>query len=162
LYLDLTDAAATATAPWNDTSPTSTVFTVGTSAATNSGSGTYVAYCFSEVAGYSKFGSYTGNGSNDGVFVYCGFLPRWIMIKRTDTTGMNWGIWDTAQNTYNVELLSLYANSSSAQINASDLSLDGVSNGFKIRGNSLGINASGGTYIFMAVAESPFKYANAR
>ena len=157
--LNSTGAATTNANIWNSTSPTSTVFSQGSEFA---GLGTMVAYCFSEIAGYSKIGSYTGNGSNDGVFVHCGFLPRWIMIKRTDTTGMNWGIWDTAQNTYNVELLSLYANSNSAQINASDLSLDGVSNGFKIRGNSLGINASGGTYIFMAIAENPFKYSTAR
>jgi hypothetical protein len=163
-YLVLNTTAATADAAdrWNDTLPTSTVFSIGNGVEVNTNTEKYVAYCFSEVAGYSAFGSYTGNGSTDGVFVYCGFLPRWIMIKRTDTTGMNWGIWDTAQNTYNVELLSLYANSSSAQINASDLSLDGVSNGFKIRGNSLGINASGGTYIFMAFAETPLNFALAR
>lgn len=84
------------------------------------------------------------------------------MIKRTDTAGYHWGIWDTSQNTYNLEQLSLYADGSDAQINATDLAFDGLSNGFKIRGTSLGINPSGGTFIYAAFAENPFKYSNAR
>ena len=84
------------------------------------------------------------------------------MIKRTDTVGYHWGIWDTSVNTYNLEQLSLYADSNGAEINATDLAFDGLSNGFKIRGTSLGINASGGTYIYAAFAENPFKLSRAR
>lgn len=160
LYLDLTDAAATATAPWNDTSPTSTVFTVGTSAATNSGSGTYVAYCFAEINGFSKFGSYTGNGSTDGPFIYTGFRPRYIFIKRTDSTS-SWRILDTARSPYNAADLTLYTNLSDAEING-DGAVDLDSNGFKIRNAYTSHNASGGTYIYAAFAETPFKYSLAR
>jgi hypothetical protein len=84
------------------------------------------------------------------------------MIKRTDTAGYHWGIWDTSVNTYNLEQLSLYADSSGSEINATDLAFDGLSNGFKIRGTSLGINASGGTYIYACFASNPLKYSNAR
>jgi hypothetical protein len=161
LYLDLTDAAATATTPWNDTSPTSTVFSVGTSAATNSGSGTYVAYCFSEVAGYSKFGSYTGNGSTDGSFIFTGFRPKFVMIKRTDDA-FGWYMYDTARNTYNVTNLLLLANASDAETTTTTAILDLVSNGFKLKNTSSGINASGGTYLYMAFAETPTKFSLAR
>ena len=163
IYLNLTNAVSnTATTMWNSTTPTSTVFSIGTADTNRAAGYTYVAYCFAAVAGYSAFGSYTGNGSADGPFVYCGFRPRWVMIKRTDTAGYHWGIWDTSQNTYNLEQLSLYADGSDAQINATDLAFDGLSNGFKIRGTSLGINPSGGTFIYAAFAENPFKYSNAR
>jgi hypothetical protein len=162
LYLDLTDAAATATAPWNDTSPTSTVFSVGTSAATNSGSGTYVAYCFSEVAGYSKFSSYVGNGSSDGTFIFTGFKPRWIMVKRSSATS-DWFIIDTARNTYNEATTSLFANASNADYTLTTGGFDIVSNGFKLRvGSGFNPNASGETYVYAAFAEHPFKYSLAR
>jgi len=159
IVLSTTNGAVTSANLWNNTAPTSTVFSLGTDWA---GLGTAVAYCFAEVAGYSKFGSYVGNGSNDGPFLYCGFKPAYVLIKRTDTAGLHWGIWDTAVNTYNLEQLSLYSDSSGSEINATDLAFDGVSNGFKIRGNSSGINDSGGIYIFAAFASTPFKFSLAR
>lgn len=144
---------------WNNTAPTSTVFSIGTNTANNTNTNTYVAYCFAPVAGYSAFGSYTGNGSTDGPFVYLGFRPRFVMVKRTDTTG-NWIIWDSARDTYNTTNLILFPNLSNAESTAENI--DFLSNGFKLRVTSAGDNASGGTYIYAAFAENPFKYANAR
>jgi len=130
-------------------------------------SSNYVAYCFSEVAGYNKFGIYTGNGStsNDGPFVYLGFRPRFIMGKRSDSTG-GWWMFDTSRSTSNLTDDYFYANLSDAEFtNITTLNIDILSNGFKIRSGSSPssfINANGGTYIYMAFAENPFKYANAR
>ena len=120
----------------------------------------YVAYCFSEVAGYSKFGSYTGNGSSDGPFVFCGFRPAFIMIKRTNTTG-NWTIHDNRRLGYNGSSASkeLYPNLSNSE--GTD-NMDQLSNGFKLRDTYSDVNASGGTYIFAAFSETAFKFANAR
>ena len=125
---------------------------------------TYVAYCWTPIAGYSAFGSYTGNGSSDGSFVYTGFRPRWVLIKRTDTAGFPWWLLDTARNTYNVADIGLLANSSDSESSAGFpySTLDFVSNGFKLRATAGGVNASGGTYIYMAFAENPFKNALAR
>jgi Concanavalin A-like lectin/glucanases superfamily/SPRY domain len=146
----------------------STLWTIGNStiAIPNSyndynGSGlTYVAYCWAAVAGYSAFGSYTGNGSTDGPFVYCGFRPRWVMIKRTDTTD-NWIIVDTSRDTYNAAGTQLLANSSNADT-ANSADEDILSNGFKLRTSGVGRNASGGTYIYAAFAENPFQSSRAR
>ena len=156
LYFD-TSAATAESAAWNNTAPTSSVFSVGTnnSASTNN----YVAYCWSEIAGYSKFGSYTGNGSADGVFVFLGFRPRLVMYKRTDTVA-NWVIWDTSRNTYNVVNNYLLPNSSAAE--GVLASLDILSNGFKLRTTNADNNGSGGTFIYAAFAENPFKNALAR
>lgn len=138
------------------TSKSSTTFGVGTGVA---GSGTnYVAYVFAAVAGYSAFGSYTGNGSADGPFVYLGFRPRWMMIKRTDSTS-DWYMWDTARDTYNVVTATLLANTSGAETSAT--SIDDLSNGFKCRSATV-VNVSTGTYIYAAFAENPFKYSLAR
>jgi len=145
---------------WNDTVPTSSVFTVKQDASTNASSVTYVAYVFSSVVGYSKFGKYTGNGNADGTFVFTGFRPAWIMLKRTDT-GNNWHIADNKrQNPFNVVTAQIYPNLANAEIAQSDLDI--VSNGFKIRGSLAFMNASGGTYIYFAFAESPFKNSRAR
>jgi hypothetical protein len=137
--------------------PTSAVFTIG-DAATNGSGKNYIAYCFAEVEGYSKFGSYTGNGSTDGPFVYCGFRPAWVMVKRTDSAD-NWNIVDVKRDTGNVADHYLNADASSAE--GIFTIVDILSNGFKAR-DALSTSVSGGTYIFMAFAESPFKYANAR
>jgi len=118
-----------------------------------------ICWAFHSVDGFSKVGSYTGNGSTDGAFVYTGFRPAWVMIKRTDGA-TNWIIMDSARNPYNIVRNWLYANLSSAEA-PSDRD-DLLSNGFKIRQSGSGINASGGTYIYLAFAENPFKYANAR
>jgi hypothetical protein len=146
-----------ATAVWNSTAPTSSVFTVGTDLSASGG--TYVAYLFSEVAGFSRFGSYTGNGSTDGPFVFCGFRPRWIMWKRTDTTA-NWLILDTSRDLYNLSGNQLFPNLSNAEFAGSIGDI--ISNGFKFRDSGASNNASGGTYIFAAFAEHPFKNALAR
>ena len=161
-------AAATATNVWNDTAPTSNVIT--TSNAINTNGVTYVAYCWTPIAGYSAFGSYTGNGVVDGPFVYLGFRPRWIMIKNTTfagTTTSNWFIRDTTRDTYNVANKHLWADLAVTESNASYASsvyenLDILSNGFKLRNDNGGTNRSGDTFIYMAFAENPFKYANAR
>jgi hypothetical protein len=155
LVLNLTDAVASNAGVWNNTAPTSSVFSMGTVF----GAGTYVAYCWTPIAGYSAFGSYTGNGSTDGVFVYTGFKPRWVLIKRTDTAGFPWWLLDTARNTYNVADIGLLANSSDSESSAGFpySTLDFVSNGFKLRATAGGVNASGGTYIYMAFASNPFR-----
>jgi hypothetical protein len=164
LLLNSTAASTVSSTQFNNTEPTSSVFTVGTSTATNASTQTFVAYCFSEVAGYSKFGSYTGNGSADGPFVFCGFRPRWVMIKCSSSggAGFEWELVDTSRNTSNVTNLVLYPNLSDAEATASTAILDITSNGFKLRGSANIINASSATYIFAAFAENPFKNSLAR
>jgi hypothetical protein len=155
LVLNATDAAATSTSIWQNTAPTSTVFSIGS----GNNNSTIVAYCFAPIAGYSAFGSYTGNGSTDGPFVYTGFRPAYVMIKRTDAAD-DWLIIDTSRNPYNVTNLNLWANLSSAEGTADRTDI--LSNGFKLRNTFAEHNASGGTYIYMAFATSPFKYSIAR
>lgn len=127
---------------------------------TNQSAQTYVAYLFAEVAGFSKFGSYTGNGSTDGPFVYCGFRPRYVLFKRTDTLSQ-WSVHDTARDTYNAVNLTLLPNASDAEASSNKL-MDITANGFKFRDTNADANASGGTYIFAAFAENPFKNSLAR
>lgn len=162
IWLNSTNAQATDAAYWG-TAPTSSVFSVGTNANVNNNTSPYIAYCFAEVEGFSKFGSYTGNASTEGPFVYCGFRPKFIIVKRTDTAGEPWIIKDTSRSSYNGNDVELYANTSAAEGGPySPPIMDYVSNGFKLRSTATGSNASGATYIFMAFAESPFKYARAR
>jgi hypothetical protein len=158
LYLNLTDAAGSV-GPY-ELSPTSSVFYIqGTE--TNASGHTYVAYSFAEISGYSKFGSWTGNGSSDGPFVYTGFKPAYILWKRTDSSaGGDWGIVDATRNPSNVVGEYLAADTSGA--GATYSMLDMVSNGFKIRWSDTSTNASGGTYIFMAFASAPLKFSLAR
>ena len=167
LQLSTTGAAFTDIYAWGSTAPTSSIFGVGTQTGvnvwTNKLNATFVAYAFAEVAGYSAFGSYTGNGSTDGPFVFCGFRPRYVMIKRTDSsTNGDWEIKDSSRSPYNVANSYLYANLANAEGTSSTVDTDFCSNGFKLRAIYTGINASGGTYIYAAFAESPFKFANAR
>ncbi len=163
LVLNLTDAQASNNVVWNSTAPTSSVFTVGTGADQNGSGNTIVAYCFAPIAGYSAFGSYTGNGSTDGPFVFTGFRPRFVLIKCSSGSGAGWLIYDSARNTYNLVDLFLQANQSNAEAgNSTDNPLDFLSNGFKLRYSNTATNQSGETFIYMAFAESPFKYANAR
>jgi hypothetical protein len=153
VYLDLTDASGTAGA-WNNTSPTSSVFTVNDANALNgSGGRQYVAYCFAEKTGYSKFGSFTGNGNADGTFIYTGFKPSWIMFKRTSAAS-DWTIFDTKRLTYNVNNLRLEANTTDAEPSGAANKIDILSNGFKMRHSSSSFNNSGGTYIYMAFGQS--------
>jgi hypothetical protein len=132
---------------------TSTVFKLRDHTAVNGNGVTFVAYCFAEKQGYSKFGSYTGNGDADGTFVYTGFKPAFVMNKKTDGT-MNWHIWDNKRNSYNIVDKLVYPNLSNAEDTLT--SFDFVSNGFKIRDNRTFVNASGSPYIYMAFAENPF------
>ena len=125
----------------------------------NGSTETYVAYCFAPVAGYSAFGSYTGNGSADGPFVYLGFKPRWLMLKKTSAIS-NWIIVDTSRQNYNVEGPYLNPNLSDAETTGTTL-FDMLSNGFKLR-SATGVNDSAATYIYAAFAENPFNYALAR
>jgi hypothetical protein len=159
IYLNRTTAAQTSSAFWNNTAPTSSVFSLGTGTDINASGATNVAYCWAEIAGFSKFGSYTGNGSADGPFVYLGFRPKFVMIKVTSTTS-NWFMFDSSRNTYNVVDDYLLANSSAAGATATFL--DFTSNGFKLRNAGSGTNGSGDNFIYMAFAEYPFKSALGR
>jgi hypothetical protein len=142
------------------TAVNSTTFQVASDTWFNENTKKIVAYCFAAVAGYSAFGSYTGNGSADGPFVYTGFRPRYILIKRTDTIG-NWNDFDTSRNTYNGMNNLILLNSSAAE-SAGGVVVDSVSNGFKLRDTSGNWNASGGTFIYACFAENPFKNSLAR
>jgi hypothetical protein len=160
VQLNSTGAAASNINRWNNTAPTSTVFTVYNDTINNGNTNTYVAYCFAPVAGYSAFGSYTGNGSSDGPFIYTGFRPRWILIKSTGGSLESWMLYDTARNTYNVSINFLRAETNGAEL--STRSIDILSNGFKIRDSDTKLNTSSEVYIYAAFAENPFKYSLAR
>jgi hypothetical protein len=135
--------------------PTDTVFSVTTNGGVGADGDTYVAYCFAEVEGYSKFGSYTGNGSTDGPFVYCGFSVQWLMYKRSNAAE-DWVIVDNSRDTYNVADAALRPNRDLAEFSNNEVLVDFTSNGFKIRSSDAKSNGSGSTYIFMALAENPF------
>ena len=153
MYLSSTDAQANAgTIIWNNTAPTSSVFSVGNDNGVNQNGEKYIAYLFAEKQGYSKFGSYVGNGNVDGTFIWTGQKSAFIMIKATSGTE-NWRIYDNRRNGFNVDNEQLFANTAAAE--ASDADLDILSNGFKCRRNSGGFNNSGTTYIFMAFAKQP-------
>jgi hypothetical protein len=147
---------------WNNTTPSSSVVTLGSGSQTNGSTNLQVLYCWAPIAGYSAFGSYTGNGSTDGPFVYLGFRPRFVMIKRTDTAEA-WTIVDTSRTTINKNSVEyLIPNSSDAEFTDTNSEYDILSNGLKFRDSGSLSNASGGTYIYMAFCENPFKYSNAR
>jgi len=137
-------------------SPTSSVFYVNNDGLVNGSGSTYIAYCFAEVKGYSKFGSYTGNGSTDGTFVYTGFKPAYVMIKVSSNSGDGWFIFDNKRTTYNVMSTFLLANSSAADETNTNRNIDFLSNGFKLRNSDTSLNYSAYTYIYMAFAENPF------
>jgi hypothetical protein len=156
-YLKLNSTAATAdlNTLWNDTAPTSSVFSLGTNGNVNTSSNTYIAYCFAEKKGYSKFGSYEGNGNANGAFIYTGFRPAMIICKITSTTA-NWGIADNKRDPENVVNQVITPNLSNAEFTSSSNIVDFLSNGFKCRGDGSIYNSSGASYIFMAFAENPF------
>ena len=159
LVLNTTAATSDDDSILNDTAPSSTLITMKTSSSVNSNSIKYVAYCFSEIKGYSKHGSYTGNGNADGTFVYTGFKPAWVMTKSIDTTS-NWEIKDNKRSTFNTIDDYIKANANAAEdTGVSSHAMDFLSNGFKHRGSNDEVNGSE-TYIYMAFAESPFVNSN--
>ena len=154
LELNTNDAVATAGTVWNDTTPTSTVFTVGSNTKTNTDGEKYIAYVFTPIQGYSRFGSYTGNANVDGPFVYTGFKPSLVIQK--DTTGNNWAIFDSARDTYNGMDKRLQPSSNAAESTESPACYDFLSNGFKLRTTDGQFNKNATTHIYMAFAEHPF------
>ena len=142
---------------WNSVAPSSTLFSLGNNTRANASGQTIIAYCFAEKQGYSKMGSYTGNGNTNGTFVYTGFKPAYVIAKRTDGTS-NWNQFDNKRFGFNVKNPLLYPNLTNAE--ADDVFIDLLSNGFKWRTTNGDINASGGSYIYMAFAEAPLVGTN--
>ena len=153
IFLNTTAANSTSSEYWNDTTPTSSVITLGANDQINGNNNTYICYAFSEKQGYSKFGSYVGNGNADGTFVYTGQKSAFIMVKSTGGES-NWQMSDNKRNTFNEVNKHLRANSSGAEF--TNYPIDFLSNGFKLRATDTDTNGSGTTYIFMAFAENPF------
>jgi hypothetical protein len=145
---------------WNNTTPTSSVFSIGSSWYTNGDN--VVSYCFAPVAGFSAFGTYSGNSSNQ--FIYTGFQPKWVMVRLSGPSGGgSWTVFDTSRSPYNLEALRLQPNSSNAEASTGSNGINGLSNGFQLVGdyNSGDTNLSGYTYIYAAFASNPFAYSNA-
>jgi hypothetical protein len=166
LLLDTNDASVTSSTYWNNTSPTSSVFSISTADPVNINGATYVAYCFSAIKGFSAFGSYAGNGSSDGPFVYTGFRPKYVLVKCYSQANGYWTVMDSSRNPYNLTDLQLYPNGpggSGAESQTAAQAIDLLSNGFKFRGGgNLATNYSGASYIYIAFAENPFQNALAR
>ena len=154
LYLNLTDAATSAIGTFRNTSPTSSIFTVGDHASVNTSGNNYVAYIFSERQGYSKFGSYTGNANVDGTFVYTGFKPALIIFKNADSGSADWVLYDNKRDGFNSNNIALYPNANAADDTGNDPDI--LSNGFKQRATGGDRNANGENIIYMAFAENPF------
>jgi SPRY domain len=160
LDLNLANAFSTDSTIWNNTTPTSSVFTLGNSTGVNGNANTYTAFCWTPIAGFSAFGKYTGNGSSDGPFTYTGFRPKFLMIKDLTTGTTDWFILDTSRDTYNICTALLRPDTTQAEQSYSVVDI--LSNGFKQR-NTYGLqNASGDNYFYAAFAENPFKNALAR
>ena len=154
IHFDSNDGESDASTPWQDTEPTSSVFSVGASNLTNGDGNAMIAYCFAPIQGFSKFGSYIGNGNASGTFVYTGFKPAFVMIKCTDSA-QDWVIRDNKRDIDNPTQKRLMPNITDAEGSVT-ADFDFLSNGFKARGTGLNFNGSGNTYIFMAFAEQPF------
>jgi hypothetical protein len=161
LYLNTTDAQDNKAGNGTMSAPTSTVFSTNWTTGLNVSGSNLVAYCFAEIAGFSKFGSYTGNGSSDGPFVYLGFRPKFILFKVISEAN-GWVIYDTSRDTYNYMGSQLYPHLSNAETVNAAYAIDATANGFKIRTSNGVINVSSGTFIYAAFAESPFKNSLAR
>ena len=157
MYLNAAETFAANTTIWNNTSPTNNVFTIGALNEVNQSGQTYIAYCFAEKQGYSKFGSYVGNGNADGAFVYTGFKPAFILLKTSTIAGNDWHIFDSKRIGYNESNYSLKPNSTATEVTS--LNIDLLSNGFKLRGTQNDINGSG-TYIYAAFAAAPLVGTN--
>ena len=158
--LNSTDAPATTNSVTNDVEPTATVFNLGSAGDANGNNQNHIAYLFASIQGYSKIGTYTGNGNADGAFVYTGFKPAWLLTKRTDSSSSgNWNISDNKRDPSNVITQILFADDTQSEITASNV-YDYCSNGFKVRETGAGTNASGSVYMYMAFADSPFVNSN--
>ena len=158
LKLNGTDATITASTLWNDTAPTSSVFSIGTGSGLNASGQDLIAYVMAEKKGFSKFGSYTGNGSTDGTFVYTGFKPAWVVAKCSSTAGELWNLWDNKRFGYNNDNIRLFPSSSIAESGSGEIDL--LSNGFKLTSTNTSNNGSGRTYIYMCFAENPLVGTN--
>jgi hypothetical protein len=158
LYLQGTDAQQ---ADAQYTAISNTTLTIN-GASVNTSGNAYISYCFHSVEGFSKFGSYVGNGSSDGPFVYTGFRPSWILIKQSSASGERWWVHDTAREEYNGDIAALAPDFSGAEETGTVYQLDTLSNGFKLRNSHAVQNSSGATYIYACFSENPFKYSNAR
>ena len=161
IILNTTAAKVDYNTPWNDTAPTSSVFTVGADGGNNESGSTMVAYCFAEKQGFSKFGSYTGNANANGPFIYTGFRPAMIIIKNTAATE-HWRIYDNKRDSFNHMFRCIFPNDSSAESTVDNASeeIDFLSNGIKIRSSAAQLNGSGNALIYMAFAEAPFVNSN--
>ena len=163
LRLDETAALSSAQSTGDNTTgtngATATTFNVGSWSGVNEDDGTFIAYCFAEKQGFSKFGKYTGNGNADGPYIHLGFRPAWFLTKKSSASGNNWTLWDNKRDAKNPMDLLLHPNSSNAENDSGD-NIDFCSNGVKLRNTAGGNNASGATYIFMAFAEAPFVNSN--
>ena len=156
ITLNTTNAESGASANyWNNTTPTSSVFSIGTDTGTNESGSTYIAYCFADIQGFSKAGSYTGNGNADGPMIYTGFKPAWILLKRFDSGTLDWNMYDSKRLGYNGGDAPLFANLNNAESNDYGR-IDFLSNGFKIRSSNDQVNNNGGSFLYMAFAETPF------
>ena len=155
LKWDSDSAAVTSSLVWNDTSPTSTVVSIGTGGWVNDNTKTYVMYAFAEVPGFSSFGSYIGNGNADAPFSNMSFRPAMVIVKPTTRTD-GWIIWDTKRNTSNLTAQYLTLDTTNIEYTGTVRILDIVSNGFKIKSSHNSVNNSGDTYAYIAFAESPF------
>jgi len=153
MYLNATDAAPGSTGAWNTTSPTSSVFSVGSHGGTNASGQAIIAYCFAEKQGYSKFGSYSANNSSNGTYIHLGFKPALFICKKSSGTE-TWHIHDNKRSPFNVSSAELYASENQAE--DTNARLDLLSNGVKMRTDGGGYNTGSETYIYMAFAESPF------
>jgi hypothetical protein len=161
LALNSTAAAADNNSKWNDTAPDAVNFTLGDSGYVNGDASTYIAYCFADVKGYSKFGSYYGNSNADGAFVYTGFKPAYVLIKATVGT-INWNIYDTKRTPYNPED-PLWANTTGTESSIGVYNVDLLSNGFKARTTSSQVNSTSyDPYVYMAFAEEPIVSSNSK
>jgi len=160
ITLNTTNAVSGASAVyWNNTTPTSSVFSIGTDTGVNQSGQDYIAYCFAEKQGFSKFGSYTGNGNADGAFIYTGFKPAFVLFKQSSSAGNNWTLQDNKREGFNPNNRRIFPNDASAE-NTSSFRLDMLSNGFKLNNSDADSNGSGETYIFMAFAEAPLVGSN--
>ena len=163
LALNANTATTDDNTTWNDTAPTSSVFTIGTDTNANRSGDDFIAYCFANVEGFFKSGSYTGNGeAENGPVVYTGFSPALVIVKEVSSAGGSWFMWDNKREVGNVKDAVVWADTSNAETAHAEYEIDFLSNGFKLRGNSAATNQNGETMLYLAWAENPFKYSRAR